>query len=191
MKHAIVFIVLALFLAACAAPSTPAPSPTSPPKTPSATPEATLAVTTTLIPLNTMEPEASATPTATFVFALPSLTPTAQGTPVPELDCQLLSQSVPNGTHFKPKERFDVGWKVTNSGLAGWDPSNVVFAFFGGAKMYSTSSVRLETGVAAGDTTALVADMVAPKNPNKYTTFWGLRRGNQFFCRVSLMIYVP
>lgn len=84
-----------------------------------------------------------------------------------------------------------MGWKVTNTGTAGWYPGSVEFTFFGGDKMYQFPRTQLQTGVAPGDTVALVADMVAPKNPNKYTTFWGLRRGNDYFCRVSLSIYVP
>jgi len=84
-----------------------------------------------------------------------------------------------------------MSWKVINRGTAGWYPGSVEFTFFGGDKMYQFPRTQLQTGVAPGDTAALVADLVAPKNPNKYRTFWGLRRGNDYFCRVSLTIYVP
>ncbi len=181
-----IFMALALLLAACAAPSTPTPTlvPTSArTPTPSTSPGPTLSLTPT--PSTTPEPTLTLAPT--FLFRMPSQT----STPSRVLDCQLLSQSVPNGTHFGPKERFDIAWKVTNTGAADWYPGIVEFAFLGGARMYQSPVVHLQTRVVSGDTVALDVDMVAPKNSTKYTTFWGLRRGNDAFCRVSLTIYVP
>ncbi len=183
MRHALVFIALALLLTACAAPSMPTSSTASAPTaTPSTTPAATssLTLTPSLIP-----PSETSTPEA------PTATPTSETSASGGLDCKLLSQSVRNGAHFGARERFSVGWKVRNSGDEAWDPDSVVFTYLGGTKMFRSQLVQLEGTVSHGQTVALVADMVAPKNTGKYTTFWTLRQGTQDFCHVSLTIYVP
>ena len=194
MKNAMVFMALVLFLAACAAPSTPTLAPTSadtpvPTAAPTDTPQPTPSFTPA--PCNTPEPTLS--PTPTFLFFLPSKTPTPQ-TPGPtpsELDCQLISQSIPNLTHFYPKEHFDMGWYVRNTGTSGWSPGAVYFAFYAGSGSYQSPTTQLKTGVAPGETTELLADMVAPKGSGKYTVLWNLRRGSDYFCRVGLTYYVP
>ncbi len=182
MRRAVVFLVLAIFLADCAPQPTPVPSTTSAPTLgPSATPAPTSALAATpsiAVPSETSTPEAPTPPTAE--------TPLSGG-----FDCKLLSQSIRNGTHFGPRDRFDVGWKVRNVGESAWDPSSVVFTFLGGTKMFRSQVVQLEETVPHGQTVALVADMVAPRQSGKYTTFWTLRSGTEYFCRVSLTINVP
>jgi Ig-like domain-containing protein len=184
MKNAMIFLVLVLLLAACTSPSTQAPAPTS---------------ERTLGPVNTLGPALSLTPTASNTpEPLPTLTPTfvfflapPTSTPAHVLDCKLLSQSVPNGAHFNPKDRFDVAWKVRNTGSADWFPGSIEFVFTGGARLHLSPVVHLQSIVASGDTIALDVDMVAPKNSTKYSTTWALLRGNESFCFVSLTIYVP
>ena len=186
MKNAMIFMALALFLAACTPPSTPAPRPTSAQTATPSTPTPPLVVLS-FTPAPTHTPAPTPTPLSTFVFLLPSST----AGPAHVLDCQLISQSVPNDTHFNPKERFDISWKITNTGAADWYPGVIEFIFVGGAKLATSQAVHLQTRVVSGDTVSLNVDMVAPKNSTKYTTFWALRRGTEAFCRVSLTIYVP
>ncbi len=127
----------------------------------------------------TPEP-ASATPQPTFTF-----------TGGDELTCRVLSQSRTNGSHFSPKETFEIGWKVRNTGTLDWDPSSVDFAYYAGTKMYVYSPVPLPATVVAGDEIALGASMVAPRNSGSYTTVWTLRRGGNDFCHVTIRINVP
>jgi hypothetical protein len=96
-----------------------------------------------------------------------------------------------NGTHINPRERFDVGWKVKNTGTATWDPGNTDFMYVGGTRMYQAEVLDLPAVVAPGDTFALSAALLAPKHPGTYMTFWALRRGENRFCRVSVEIIVP
>jgi hypothetical protein len=81
-------------------------------------------------------------------------------------------------------------WNVRNSGTSTWFPASVIFTFVGGSKFYEFSPVHLKNSVAPGQTTALVADMRAPRNATKYTTLWGLRQAERFFCPVRVTIYV-
>lgn len=103
----------------------------------------------------------------------------------------MLSQSVRNGSHFGPRERFDVGWKVRNNSGTSWDPGTVYFAYFSGTKMYQAPRYDLPTSVSRGDTVALGASMLAPKSSGSYTTVWSLRSGSEDFCHVVLRIVVP
>ncbi len=190
MKNAIIFLIVALVLAACVVPSTPAPSPTAtsaPTSVPSDTPQPTLSPTATV----SSTPTEILPPTAPFFFSLPTFTPTPLGTPAVALQCQLISQSIADGTEFKARERFDVGWNITNTGTAPWIPGNVDFAYFAGTKMHKYTPVQLPASVASGETVNVVTDMLAPKAQGKYKAIWSLRRGNDYFCRVSVTINVP
>ncbi len=160
------------------------------------------AVPTTVLETMTppsVPPEATPTQTALPVSPTPlltdtpSLTPTSASTvsPSDELSCKLLSQSIKNGSHFSPREDFEMGWKVRNNGTSAWDPGSVDFAYFSGTRMYQFSPAHLQTSVDHGDTVALGASLVAPKNSGTYTTVWALRRGNYDFCHVSIRIIVP
>lgn len=84
-----------------------------------------------------------------------------------------------------------MGWKVRNTGTAVWDTATVEFTYLSGTRMYQSALVGLETSVAPDETIALVADLMSPKKPRRYTTVWTLRRGSVDFCHVSLTINVP
>jgi hypothetical protein len=99
-------------------------------------------------------------------------------------------QSVQNGTHYKSREPFSISWKVRNTGTAGWVPGTVDFTYIAGTKMYQYPLVQLRGTVDPGNIAHLIADMRAPRNPGKYSTTWSLRQGDNYFCHVSLTIYV-
>lgn len=83
-----------------------------------------------------------------------------------------------------------MGWNVRNIGTATWDPESVEFMYLGGARLNLEELALLDTSVAPGEDIVLSVDMKAPKNSAKYTTYWGLRQGDTFFCRLMLSIYV-
>ena len=149
-----------------------------------ATQHATL-ITPTAFPTSTVAPTSTPTMTETI-----TTTPFLSGAPG-ELNCKVRSQSMANGTHVSPRERFDVGWKVKNTGSVAWEPGNTDFMYVGGTKMYQAAVLPLPTEVAPGDVFALSAALLAPKNPGTYMTVWALHRGGNSFCRVSLEIIVP
>ncbi len=193
MKHMTVFMALALFLAACAAPVTPAPTSTTVPTTvPSIVPSETLEPTLTLTatPSRTPEPTPVLLPTLGFVFVLPTATVGPTTTPAPALACQVLAQSIVDGTEFHPQERFSNDWLFANAGTAPWFPGNVDFAYTGGTRMYLSSVIQLRQNVPPGSTVSLNVDMKAPSKPSDYTTFWSLRQGTHYFCGAKLTISV-
>ena len=208
---ALFFVGLTFTLVACAAlpaptaapKGTPIPSPSrtakprrSPTPSPSPTPEPTETSTTSssaapkpaeppaTSPSATQKPKPSRTPTV--LVPSPSPTPTVPS----ELDCELIWQSPRNGASFAPGKKFTVGWNVTNNGTAAWDAQSVEFMYLGGAKLHNDELAHLDTTVAPGEDIVLSVAMKAPRNSTKYTTYWGLRRGDTFFCRLTLSIYV-
>jgi len=102
----------------------------------------------------------------------------------------LIWQSPSNQIVFTPEEKFAVGWDIKNDGTAEWDPANVEFVYLGGAKLHNKGSFPLPVTVAPGDEIVLSVPMKAPRNSTRYTTYWGLRQGDVFFCRLMLSIYV-
>ena len=63
-------------------------------------------------------------------------------------------------------------------------------SYLGGAKLHNKGSFPLSVTVAPGDEVILSVPMKAPRNSTRYTTYWGLRQGDVFFCRLMLSIYV-
>lgn len=107
-----------------------------------------------------------------------------------KLDCKLNWQSPANGAQFKSNQAFTTGWKVTNTGTAAWNPASVEFTYLAGAKLYDYPLVKLKSTVSPGQAVILSVRMRAPTNSTTYTTYWSLREGDTFFCRVRLSIYV-
>ncbi|MEJ5240319.1 MAG: NBR1-Ig-like domain-containing protein [Anaerolineales bacterium] len=163
----------------------------SPTPLPSATPTVTITPTMTL------------TPTPIIVF--PTFTPLVLPSPIggggggsgsgdgggsADYACVLLDQTPRNGTVMRPQADFDAVWTLRNSGTKTWDSGSVDFIYLRGDKIHKQAGYDLPKDVAPGKSINLGADMLAPRTEGTYTTFWGLRRGNDIFCEVYLTIIV-
>jgi hypothetical protein len=155
--------------------------------TPTAAPSSTPPPTQTPSPAPTLTPSpVPATSTAEEIA-----TPTSPASVAGALSCRVLSQSVKNGTHFNPKDRFDMAWMVRNTGAAVWDAASTDFMYYSGERMFQSDRTQLQESVAPGDTVLLVADLLAPKSTGNHFTVWTLRQGDVDFCHVTLSITVP
>ena len=128
------------------------------------------------------------TPSPFPTFPVPTPSPTA--IPSRALDCRLEWQSPGNGWEIQHEEDFTTGWKLTNTGSDAWSPGSVEFAYVSGAKLHRDPVVQLESTVATGESVILTAEMKAPRNSTSYVTYWSLRLGDMYFCRVGVSIYV-
>ncbi len=174
------------------------PPPTAPimtelsPVFPSVTPQPVLSPTPTghfALPFSTLTPTFSApavTRAPTLAFATPSALPTAQS----GLDCKLMWQSPPNSSTYLAGEKFSVGWNIKNVGTVTWQPGSFEFTYLAGARLSRDFNVPLKTTVGPAQTVTLSVPMKAPSNPSIYTTHWGIRQGNSFFCKLTLTIIV-
>ena len=163
-------------------------------------PTATATVPNTATPTKTHVPP-TITPTFTATFIISTATPSPTSTPTytftpaatatPAIfDCELVSQTPANGTTMGSKNDFDWVWKVTNTGIKDWSASEVDYVYVSGEKMHKTEGYDLPADTESGDNIKLGVDMIAPKNPGTYTTTWGLKKGKQIFCTVTLKIIV-
>ncbi len=153
----------------------------APPATPTPLPSSTPLPTLTLTP--TPAPSATATLEATVTAA-----PKASNKP--ELDCKILSQSIPNGSKFTPRERFDISWQIQNTGSATWEPGAVALVYAGGTRMFLSQPVKLPHSSPPGDIIGLSADMITPVERADYNMIWALRRGDEFFCQINVWVKV-
>jgi len=192
-----IVMVAMIALASCAAPVTPPPIPTMLP---------TQTATKTFEPTWTPDLSATRTPGPTFtppfapgmatvtpmLLATTSPTPSPASTPTApvELACKYNWQSPGNYIQYKPNRSFTVGWNVTNTGTAAWDPESVEFTYLSGRNMYQYPLVRLQARVAPGQSVTLSVPMRAPRNSTMYTTTWSLRRRDTYFCPLRVTIYV-
>jgi hypothetical protein len=197
MRSALLWLGPIFAMLACATltglTATPAntvrPSPSS---LPTSSPSHSPSPTPTRVPVDTAPPSPSAVEalihslTATALSALPFPTLTA----VPELNCKLNWQSPANGITYEPGTGFSTGWKVTNTGTAPWDASGVLFVYRAGARLGAEPVVPLRVSVAPGAAIVLSVAMTAPREAAMYTTRWSLRKGDTYFCPVSLSFYV-
>jgi hypothetical protein len=158
LKKRILPLITLLFLLACALPVLPspaAPAPTSNPgliqtvvvATAGAAQTQTALVlpppadTATASPVPSLTPSETPTPTATVIFIIPTITysptPTSLATATETVGaagsgCELVSQSPANGTSYASRERFNVDWRVRNTGNQTWLEGNYDFFFSGG-----------------------------------------------------------
>ena len=144
------------------------------------------APTATNTPTPTPQPTNTPTPWPTTVTLTPFL-----GAASGDLECDLLTKSLRDGAHVAPREHFDVGWKVRNTGRLTWEPGIVYFAYLRGTRMDRADRYDLPELVFPDGKVTLSASLTAPRKDGTYTTVWSLRRGANFFCLLDLTINVP
>ncbi len=105
--------------------------------------------------------------------------------------CTLVSQKPKDWTKMQRRHIFDATWTVRNTGAKNWGKSGVDFKYVSGTKMHTHGSAYdLAKDVGSGKTTTLIVDMVSPKTKGYYTAVWGLYKGAQVFCKLSVTINV-
>lgn len=160
---------------------------------------------TSLPPTATRPPDtATPTPTATFIIAIasitPSFTPTATAEPTATnvtsgsgtvlYSCNILSLSPPNVYRVKANESFNWVWQVENIGTTTWDPDSVKVIYASGAQLSNQKRYPLNDRTKPGQNTLFTIKMKAPGEPGTYTTTWSMRKDIHTFCYVKMEIEV-
>lgn len=152
----------------------------------------TLTPTVTLIPADIFT--ATASPTATFLFALATSTPIPTQIPVnssgEQYDCRVISQTPEDNSKIVKGLPFEARWRVANIGTSAWDSSSADYRFVSGDKFNLDAGYDLSQTINPGETAELAAKMQAPTNPGTYTTKWKLNVGKTQFCTMKLTIIV-
>lgn len=155
-------------------------------------------------------PTNTATITPPPIFDLPTVTPTLPGvgtaTPLTASPGGLPTDTpasstggdqaeywaditVPDGTQFKPGEKFTKVWRLRNSGTSTWTP-DYSLTFFGGAQMSAPSAVSVGSTVAPGSTVDISVDMIAPESPGTYRGFWKMRNATGEFFDYAVFVEI-
>lgn len=194
-------------IAALASPTsaptnTPEPSPTS--ASGDATPTISIEIQITTQP----QGQATITPFSLgTVSPLPGGVPTLTGIPTqssggtggqPVVTCNNFSYvadiTVPDGTVFKPADKFTKVWRIQNTGTCAWD-SGYVFKWVAGAGMGRNNTYDFNDSnrrIAAGGTADVEIFMFAPDDPGEYTGNWSMfnDQGQQFGPWITVVIKV-
>jgi len=168
--------------------------------------EAALQPTATLPPtaaplVITATPEPTSTPEPVIVLPTATATtkpvtggggvvyPTATKRSGPDL-AQMISQNPIDGTNVSAGSEFDGTWTFKNIGTSTWT-TGYEYRFASGTNLAKAKIYPLKESVAPGDTITLVADMVAPPQAGRYTSYWELvnENGDVFF-NFFIIIYV-
>jgi hypothetical protein len=116
---------------------------------------------------------------------MPANTAAAAGT----YACKWAGQSPADWVTMKPRQDFDAKWTLRNTGTSSWNGADLVY--LGGTAMYKYNDrYDIKKPIKPEGKATFVIDMIAPKKPGVYTTYWGLANGNKVFCRFYLIIRV-
>jgi hypothetical protein len=116
-------------------------------------------------------------------------TPKPTATPI-SFACKLVKQSPENGKTYKPNANFDAVWTVKNIGSETWTTTDVDYRYKSGDKIHEIEIYDLPKNIKPDESIDLVVDMKAPDEEGKYKTTWGLQRGSNVLCTLTLEINV-
>lgn len=134
---------------------TPLPTPTN-----TEMPTATLAGT--LPPLGTIAP----------VITLPGFATATLSVPKSPDAALWVDQFPADGALMTAGQKFDIVWKLKNTGTTTWT-TKYYYRYFSGTKLHeNTSSYYLKTAVKPDDEVSLIVDAVAPFSGGEYLTTW-------------------
>lgn len=105
--------------------------------------------------------------------------------------CALVSQKPKDWTKMQRRHIFDATWTVRNTGTKTWGKHGIDLKYISGTKMHTYGDTyNLAKNVGSGKTITLIVDMISPKTKGYYTAVWGLYKGSQVFCKLSITINV-
>ena len=90
-------------------------------------------------------------------------------------DADFVSETVPDGTRFRPGESFDKRWTLRNTGTTTWSRGeDYLLTWDGDERFGAEEQTRLAGGasVGSGDTYEFVVPMTAPRDPGTYRGYW-------------------
>jgi hypothetical protein len=153
---------------------------------------ATEAAPTAVPPTNTPVPVLpTATNTVPVITVIPRTSTPASTPTAGPLGCTITESSPPSGADLTPGVDFDGRWVVKNTGTDTWRASEVDVRYVSGTKFQvRVDAFDLPADVAPNGTFTIIVDMLAPKDPGRYTANWAVIRGGTTICSLPLVIDV-
>lgn len=123
--------------------------------------------------------------TVTTAYAAPAAAPARACN-----SAAFVSETVADGTAFKPGTGFTKSWRLKNVGTCTWNP-NYRFVFTSGEQMGGPNSVALTKYIAPGEQVDFSVNLTAPAKAGTYRGNWSLRSdGGNLFGQVYTIIKV-
>lgn len=113
--------------------------------------------------------------------AVASLTPLAPIAPTqsnavaaaPSKGFQWISNDPADGTIMVAGTKFDIAWRVKNTGTATWT-TKYSYAYFSGDKFFESTRYNLKADVKPGEEVTVRVDATVPSKSGTYYTWWKL-----------------
>ena len=141
----------------------------------------TVAAQNTLEIPSTETPSAAAIPTKTpfqQITLAPTLPPTATSPAVSSFSkcasASLKSETIIDGTIYKPGEQFTKTWEITNTSACAWDTSYKII-FWDGDLLGGGYVYNLPQAVGPGQTAPISLILIAPATDGTYKSEWKLQ----------------
>lgn len=115
-------------------------------------------------------PTEEPTPTPTPTMAAPNATDTPEACTD---QAKFVSETIPDGTAFKPGESFTKTWTLQNAGTCTWT-TRYALRFYDGEQMSGLNQVQLSKQVMPGEEITLSVNLTAPSQPGTYRGRWML-----------------
>jgi hypothetical protein len=113
-------------------------------------------------------------PTLTPLASIASPTLPANTTKSKCASASLVSETIPDGTIFKPGEQFTKTWEIQNTSTCSWD-TNYKIVFWDGDVLGGAYVYNLPQAVDPGQTFPISLLMIAPAAEATYTSKWMLQ----------------
>ncbi len=132
-------------------------------------------------------PFAFNTPAAGFT-AVASPVPTQAGTPCNE--AIFISETVPDGTVFKPGKNFEKAWQVQNGGTCMWDEGYVLRYLGGSLDGYDIELKKSSDFVGPGEMQVFKVNLTASLVPNVYQECWRMQDDKGYYFGTYLCVKI-
>jgi len=134
--------------------------------------------TATDLPTATPSKTASAVPSATATLSSVTTTVssvTATGT---ENKAQWVSQTIADGTIFKPGDTFTMIWRLKNTGTSTWT-AGYLLRYYSSDTFSAPKEIATGREVLPGEEIDISIQMKAPANPGSYSSVWVMSNENR------------
>lgn len=99
------------------------------------------------------------------------------GSPSSCYQAAFVSETVPDGTTFKPSQSFIKSWRLRNTGSCAWQP-DFRLVFYSGDKMGGPGYVLLGKTFQPGQQVDISVNLVSPAKAGTYKGYWRLQANN-------------
>lgn len=157
-------------------------------------------------------PTITPSPTVTFIFLLPTLTPIPTITPIGYIgsvggagaltqdsskfrtpqawDCIVQKTEPPRWAVLQKQQEFYAYWTILNTGTKNWTRTTIDLVYRAGYRHDGTRIIDTTENTAPGGTIRVGTKFIAPKVAGEYQSYFVLKVGNEEFCSMKIAFVI-